>query len=437
MTASSLKIRALKSVGWTTVGYIVSQVLRLISNLALTRVLAPEHFGTMAIVTVFLIGLSMFSDIGIGPNIIQNRRSHEQPFRDAAWTLQVIRGGILWLLCILAGWPLAQFYDNEQLLWLVPAAGLIALIQGFNSTAIYTAEKELGVARLVLSELTAQLVSLVLMLLVAQVWPSIWVLVLGAWTAALIKLTASHLVLPASGNRWNWDIKMFAELANFGKWIFLSTLLSFASNSTASMVLGKFVSMHEVGLFAIAATLAKAVEQAFHQVAHRTLFPLYNKIKSLPPEEIIKKIRIIRLGVMALFMPTLWVLIIFAQSITELLFDFRYHDIAWILRFYAFGLIPTIVSGLGPFYLANGDARMMCIMSGIRFVSYLGAIVVGWYAAGVQGMIAGMSCFTFISYIAEAIGQHRYRVWLPKLDALGFCLSAVVLGGTYALWGFH
>ena len=46
-------------------------VLRLLSNLLLTRLLFPEVFGLMAIVQVFLGGLQMFSDIGLKTSIIQ------------------------------------------------------------------------------------------------------------------------------------------------------------------------------------------------------------------------------------------------------------------------------------------------------------------------------------------------------------------------------
>ncbi|MCC2632368.1 MAG: hypothetical protein K0S48_254, partial [Ramlibacter sp.] len=46
---------------WTLVGHGSSQVLRLLGNLVLTRLLAPESFGVMAVATVVSIGVVMFS----------------------------------------------------------------------------------------------------------------------------------------------------------------------------------------------------------------------------------------------------------------------------------------------------------------------------------------------------------------------------------------
>src|SRR6056297_1078407 len=91
LRGDALRTRAIKSAIWTVGGIMTSQILRLISNLILTRILFPEAFGTMALVLVFITGLAMFSDLGIHTSIIQNDRSREPAFLNTAWTLQIIR----------------------------------------------------------------------------------------------------------------------------------------------------------------------------------------------------------------------------------------------------------------------------------------------------------------------------------------------------------
>src|SRR5688572_15871022 len=71
----SLKMRALIGSAWTMSDYALSRGLALGCNVILAWMLMPEEaFGLMATVSVFLMGLAMFSDIGIGPNIIFSRR---------------------------------------------------------------------------------------------------------------------------------------------------------------------------------------------------------------------------------------------------------------------------------------------------------------------------------------------------------------------------
>jgi O-antigen/teichoic acid export membrane protein len=86
---------------WTILGYGLSQLFRLAGNIILTKLLMPEMFGIMAIVNVLIMGSQMFSDIGLGPSIIQNKRGEDPDFINTAWTLQIIRGFAIWLLVIL------------------------------------------------------------------------------------------------------------------------------------------------------------------------------------------------------------------------------------------------------------------------------------------------------------------------------------------------
>jgi len=424
-------------VAWTTGGYVFSQVMRLTSNLILTRLLAPEFFGLMAIVTVVMIGLAMFSDIGLGPNIIQSPRSNEPNFLNAAWTMQVIRGCGLWVICLLSAYPLALFYKEPQLFLLVPGAGLATLISAFNSTNLYTTNRDLKMLGLTIIEMASQFLALVGMIILAIFYPSVWVLVFGSLIAAFVKLVASHHFLPGIRNRFYWDTATMKELVHFAKWIFFSTLLAFASNSTGSLILGKLVPMQEVGVFSIAATLAKAVEAVYEQISQKILLPIYTQIKSLPMDQLRPKVQKIRLGVMGLILPMLWVLILFANLLIQILFDSRYQGAGWIMRVFAIGLVPTIVSGIGPFYLALGNAKLMMMMSGIKLVAYISSMLMGWFFYQTTGLIVGMACFTVFVYFADAAIQRKYGIWLPKLDLLGFVTTALVVGGFYQLWGFR
>src|SRR5258708_38799692 len=116
-------------------GYAASQLLRLASNLILTRLLFPAVFGEVALVFIFIQGLAMFSDVGTGPAIIQNHRGDDPSFINTAWTIQSARGAILWLASWAISWPLAAFYGQPALPWLIPAACFTALLGGFESRA--------------------------------------------------------------------------------------------------------------------------------------------------------------------------------------------------------------------------------------------------------------------------------------------------------------
>jgi O-antigen/teichoic acid export membrane protein len=155
----SLRRRLLAGASWSMTGYVLAQAMRLATNLLLTHLLAPEHFGLMALVNVLMIGLAMFSDIGIGPGIIQSARGTDQRYLDTAWTLQFLRGIAMWVCCVIATWPFARFYEQPLLVWIVPVAGLSAVISGLNSTKIFTLQREIDLRRLTLLELGSQAIT--------------------------------------------------------------------------------------------------------------------------------------------------------------------------------------------------------------------------------------------------------------------------------------
>ncbi|MCZ0901732.1 oligosaccharide flippase family protein, partial [Microcoleus sp. HI-ES] len=112
-----------------------SQIIRFGSNLILTRLLLPELFGLMGLAYVFIAGINLFTDIGLGPSIIQNKRGEDPQFLNTAWTLQVIRSFFVWICLVIITQPVANFYEDPRLLWLVPIIGINSLIGGFKSTS--------------------------------------------------------------------------------------------------------------------------------------------------------------------------------------------------------------------------------------------------------------------------------------------------------------
>src|SRR6266498_2298504 len=105
---------------WALLGHESGQLLRLAGNLVLWRLLYAEAFGLMAIVNVFMQGLAMFSDVGIGPSIIQHERGDEDRYLNTAWTIQVARGLCLFAVATVTAVPVARFYGQPELASLIP-----------------------------------------------------------------------------------------------------------------------------------------------------------------------------------------------------------------------------------------------------------------------------------------------------------------------------
>ncbi len=277
MARPRLFTRALRGSAWIMLGYGGSQALRLGANLILTRLLFPEAFGLMAIVTVFLVGLTMFSDVGIGPSISQSKRGDDPDFLNTAWTIQVVRGFALWLVACAIAWPVSWFYGDSALAYLLPVAGIALAIGGFDPTRIETAHRHLLVGRLTVLDLISQSIGIVTMVVLALILQSVSALVLGNLVGVAARLLLTHFFLPGVPNRFRWEPGAASELIGFGKWIFASTIFGFLSAQGDRAVLGKFLTLSMLGVYNIGYFLASFPILLGYAVTGRVLIPIYRE----------------------------------------------------------------------------------------------------------------------------------------------------------------
>ena len=154
----TLESRALKGTYFIVAFYGLSSAIRLLSSVVLAKLFAPELFGLMALMTTVIVGLNLFSHIGLEDSVIQNPRGDEEIFINTAWTIQSLRGLALWLLTVALAWPVARFYHEPRMIWLLPVMGFGCVIAGISSPNLLTLSRHLGVGKLSLLELVSQVV---------------------------------------------------------------------------------------------------------------------------------------------------------------------------------------------------------------------------------------------------------------------------------------
>jgi O-antigen/teichoic acid export membrane protein len=145
-----LKRKAAVGAVWTVLGMGGGSIVRVLSSLILTRLLIEEHFGLIALVNTLIMGLHLLSDVGVGQAIVQNKRD-DPDFVNTVWTINVIRGLLLFLIATACAGPFAAFYEQPILEPLVRVAALTAIVDGFLSASFFVHSRRLdlrGCARI-------------------------------------------------------------------------------------------------------------------------------------------------------------------------------------------------------------------------------------------------------------------------------------------------
>jgi O-antigen/teichoic acid export membrane protein len=374
---------------WTIAGYGTSQVLRFGSNLILAKLLFPQAFGLMAIVNTIMQGLVMLSDVGIGQSIIRHSRRDDPEFYNTAWTLQIIRGILLSLMGVALAWPVGQFY-NPFLTRFIAVVSLTALISGFNSTKIFTANRDMQLARITMLDLSTQIIAMCVTVGLSWYYHSIWALVIGALVSVSIRLVLSHLVFPGPMNRFCWRPDAARELFSFGRWIFLSTMFTFLGLQSDKLILGRLVQLDQLGVYAVAFAMTATVAGIFEQLVYRVLMPAMVHVSNVSnarfSEIVLRSRRFILMGAAIAVAD----LILLAPSVFHFLYDNRYQNAAWMTQLLSCGLWFTLLQRTSEAcLLATDKSRALAQANGLNFLVTLIAAPLGFHWFGIPGFIGG------------------------------------------------
>ena len=424
--------RAARGGAWTALSFVAAQGFRLISNLILTRLLFPEAFGIMALVTVLLVGLTLFSDMGVGPAIMQSKRGDEADFLDTAWTIQILRGGILWLAACALAYPAALFYDQPLIASLLPVAALSLLIAGFVPTRVDTANRHLLLGRLTVLDLIATLIGIAVMLVLAMITRSVWSLAVGGVVTALVRLMLMTLLLPGHRNRLRWEAAAGRELLHFGFWIFLSSVCGFLVSQGDRAVLGKYLSIEGLGIYNIGAFLAMFPIMLGSAVTARVLIPIY---RAHAQGDVVARQRLerIRFIVTGGLMFALAVLALAGPLVVDVLYDVRYRSAGGVMvAICAVQMIVVVVLTYDQAALARGDSRGFFVVSAAKAVLQTLGFLIGAQVMGLGGAMLGQAIGMLLYMPVIARLAFRHGVWDARHDLI---YLGVALGlGMLALW---
>lgn len=426
LSGNLLGARVMRSASWIILGYGASQGIRLASNLILTRILFPEAFGLMALISVITVGLTLFSDVGIAPSIAQSKRGDDAAFLNTAWTIQVMRGFGLWLAACALALPVAAFYDLPELVSYLPIAALTLLVAGFNPTRIETAHRHLLMGRLTALDLASQVIGIGVMIVLALWWQSVLALIIGGIIQAGAKLVLCHWGLPGLRNRFAWEKAAAAELVTFGKWIFLSTIFWFFASQGDKAILGKFLTLENLGIYNIGYFLASFPLLLGLNVTSRVMIPVYRE--KADPARIARLRYALSAGVIGLLVG----MALFGPALVGVLYDTRYNHAGAIIVVLSVALIPQVI---GMTYdqaaLAAGDSRRFFIYSAGRATLQVAFLLLGATQAGLLGALIGMGTAMVLSHLILIWLARVHGVWDARHDGIwasvGIAVTLLVL----------
>lgn len=409
---------------WVVLPFAAQQVIRLATQIALARLLAPEMFGLMLLVNTLRTGAELLSDIGIGQSVVRSRNGDRRDFLDVAWTLQVIRGGCLSLIMLGASWPVSKIYGEPDLLPIMLAVSPIFLISGLLSPSLFVMQRHLMVRARAAYDMTSLVFQCVFTIALAMVMPNVWALVVGLMASTLFT-TAISFFFPGGGRvRFAWHGSFVGEIFHFGKWIFLSTAIYFAATSADRIFFVGALPLALAGVFGVSRTFADMLGSLAQRAGSYLVFPrvaaLRNRVEAAPA------LRSLRRRTLVLVAVATGLGMAIADQFILLAYDGRYHAAAFMIPWLLFGVWFSILSSFAEAMLMGaGRPAPSAWANAGKFV----VLVIGLPLAMVH---AGLLEALFVLVAAEAV---RWLILVPPSHSEGFAgieddlmLTTLVLG---------
>ena len=427
----SVKERTLRGTFWTVGQQATSQLLRFGSNVVLTRFLMPEAFGLMSLVWVFIMGLEMLSDVGVGPAIIRSERGDDPLLLDTAWTVQIIRGFLLLALSAMVA-PLAvHVYRDARLLPLIVVAGVGIAVRGFTPTRVHSLNRKVVLGRLTVVELSSQVTTIAVMIAGAWWFHSVWALLVGTLAGDAVRVFLCYRILPGHAHRLRIDRRSVGEIVHVGRWIVLSTALTYGAAHLDRMVIGRLLSISDLGVYAIANQIVLAGLGVGRAVSARVFFPVLTETLRDRPELLYQRLRRARLMWIVPTTAGLLCLFVCGDWLIRLMYRPNYHAAGWMLRILAAGGVTAVLNNAaGMVWMTLGKFKTIAVITGVQIALSIPCMFVGYSLYGTPGFVVGVACVEFLLYPLQSALIARRKLWQPEVDlpVLAVLAVAVALG---------
>lgn len=252
-------------------------VLQLVISAVLARLLTPEEYGIVAVITVFTSFFSILADLGVGNAVVQNQSLTKNDIQNIyAWSLK--KAVLLGVLFALLAFPISWFYSDSVYLQLVPLLSISVVFSAANMVPNALLRKQ---KKFVLIGLR----SIVVCIACASI--TITLAYFGASYYALIVNTISNSLFVFLWNLRGSGLNPFHKTSNtkesvdkirsFSSYLFRFNIMNYFSRNLDNLLIGKFFGSSDLGYYNKAYTLMLYPINNFTSVLTPVLLPFLSE----------------------------------------------------------------------------------------------------------------------------------------------------------------
>ena len=415
---------------WNAIETFGKQIITLSITIILARLLHPEDFGLIGMITVFVMIANVVVDGGLVGALVYKKTVDEEDY-DTVFYINLASSGVLYGLLYLLSGPIADFYGQPKLALLLKWLS-VSMVLGSLSIVHYAMYyRKMDFKPIAKVGLLAQTFSGAIAIVVAYLGGGVWALVVQHLLLGL--LTA---VFFWSTNPWRPKVRLskksFRSLFGYGTPLMFTFIMQQVFDNLYYVVIGKFYNPLQLGYYLQANKIQRIPALKIQEVIKKATFPEFTRIAG-DTEKTVTYFKALFKNTMALNFPVLIALSLFSDSLVPMLLTDKWTPIvpyiqllcmaSLFLPFYS--LCSNIVLGMGRPLL---NFRIEAIKNMFIVASVL--VSIQWGIIGlVVGQIVCSFVFVFIHlyFVKSLLPINVSQFLLPMLQYLGIAFFPYVL----------
>jgi O-antigen/teichoic acid export membrane protein len=273
-----LKIKTVWGVIWSLSSTLGKQFIQLLIQIVLARLLMPEDFGIIGMVTIFITISQVFIDSGFTNGLIRDKDSTQEDY-STIFFFNLMVAGILYLTLFASAGQISNFYGKPELVNLIRVLSLVLVINAFGLIQRTILIKSLNFKAQMKIDLVSSIVSGIIGIIFALFGLGVWSLVIRTLIMQLMQS-----VLLSLSNRWSpslvFSTSSFKKLFSFGWKLLVSTIISRLYDNIYYLIIGRVFSAVDLGFYTNARKLKDTAADSITSSIQNVSFPVLSNIQN-------------------------------------------------------------------------------------------------------------------------------------------------------------
>ena len=347
--------------------------INLVVTMVLARLLAPSDFGVITLASVFLAFISMLSEMGLGPAIIQQQKMTQKDI-DSIFTFTILVGAFFSLVYFALSWSIADFYHNAKLVPICQLLALNFLMGAINSLPETLMVKDQRFKEIAIRSFSLAVITGPLSVIAAYNGMGVYSLMIAPFVYSFGALFYNRRFYPCQID-FRFSMKPIRRMAFFSIYQFLFQFVNYFSRNLDKLIIGRSISMTALGYYDKSYRLVQMPHNNITSILVSVLqpnFAQYQNDKAIMSEKYLKVISLVA----AISFPLGVTMCLCGPEIILLLFGTKWEASIPCFQILALSIPFTMVnSTTGAIYQASNATKYLfyagSVNSGVMVVAFI------------------------------------------------------------------